>query len=495
MNTSPSKPVDPDTDPEAAPVGETVPSSIASGAALAAAQIAATPVSETAPSSVAPGAAAVAAEASESSSETPDANRPSTAAASNVAPGAAAAAADARETSRPREAHRTNPQAMAAQPGGVLGATATAASASPHAATWPETDNPTQRHARLRHPLTWLLLLAGLYTCYFARDLIVPVLLAIFLGLCGNPFVTRLRQLWVPRWIGALTVVTGGLALLILSAGLLLPSAASWMQRAPDELREHLPKIRELARPLQEASQATESLQRMADVAPAASTSAPTMVLEQPRRNLMEILSNAPRALTSILVVLILGFFFMVYGEDLLRRVLSVLPNWRQKRDTVDILRTIQADIARYMLTLTAINTGLGLCTAVALYAIGLAPEDALFWGAVAGLLNFAPYLGPFATTLALLLVGLTAFGHLGQALLPATAFLSLHLIEGQFLTPLVLGKRMAISPVILLLWLFLWGWMWGIAGLLLAVPMLVCFKIYCSRVESMRVWAQLIEP
>ena len=68
-------------------------------------------------------------------------------------------------------------------------------------------------------------------------------------------------------------------------------------------------------------------------------------------------------------------------------------------------------------------------------------------------------------------------------------------MIEGQIITPLILGRRMAISPVILLLWLFLWGWMWGIAGLLLAVPMLVCFKIYCSRVDSLRSFALMMEP
>lgn len=354
----------------------------------------------------------------------------------------------------------------------------------------PEAERPPPR---ARHPLSWLLLLALLYTCYFARDLIVPVLLAVFLGLCGNPLVTRLRQLWIPRWLGALAVVTGGLAVLALGASLLLPPAATWVQRAPNELRQHLPKLRELTKPLEEASKATESLQKMTEVGPP--SPAPVRVVEPQRTSLIDLLSNAPRALASVLAVLILGYFFLVYGEDLLRRLLSVLPSWRQKRVTVHILRTIQTDIARYMLTIGTINLGLGLFTALALYLIGLAPADALFWGTTAGLLNFAPYLGPLATAIALVLVGLTEFDHLGVALLPAAAFLGLHLIEGQFVTPLILGRRMAISPVILLLWLFLWGWMWGIAGLLLAVPMLVCFKIYCSRVEGMKVWAQLIEP
>jgi predicted PurR-regulated permease PerM len=185
----------------------------------------------------------------------------------------------------------------------------------------------------------------------------------------------------------------------------------------------------------------------------------------------------------------------MVYGEDLLRKFVTVVPGWRQKRVTVDILRSIQNDISRYMLTITLINLGVAIATGLALYWIGLEPLDALLWGCVAGVLNFAPYVGPLVAAIAFTLVGLVEFSSLGHALLVPGVFLALHLVEGQFVTPLILGRRMAISPVILLLWLFLWGWMWGIAGLLLAVPMLVCFKIYCSRIEGMKGWAMMMEP
>lgn len=390
----------------------------------------------------------------------------------------------------PPNAPRETPLAAASATAAVR---PSATAVGSEAVTEPQGENDPPSRGRGFRPLTGLLLLALLYTCYFARELIVPVLLAVFLGLWGNPLVTRLRELWVPRWAGALLVVSGGLAVLVFGASLLLPPAADWVQRAPSELRQHLPKLRELTKPLQDASKATESLQKMAEVGPPAPT--PVRVEESSRLSLVSVLTNAPRALASVLAVLILGYFFMVYGEDLLRRLLSVIPRWRQKRVTVDILRTIQTDISRYMLTISVINLGLGACTAVSLYLIGLSLADALFWGTVAGLLNFAPYVGPFATALALVLVGLAGFDHLGQAMLPALLFLILHLIEGQFVTPLVLGQRMAISPVFLLLWLFLWGWMWGIAGLLLAVPMLVCFKIYCSRIDSLKVWAQLIEP
>jgi predicted PurR-regulated permease PerM len=347
--------------------------------------------------------------------------------------------------------------------------------------------------ARTRSLLVILVAIAVLYTCFLARELIVPVLLAVFLALCGNPIVARLQRVWIPRWISALAVVLGGLAAAVLAGSFMLAPAAEWLREAPRELRQHLPALRELTKPIEEATKATESLEKLAEVGPPAPP--PVRVIEPSRRNLVSILTEAPRALASVLAVLILSYFFMVYGEDLLRRFVTVVPGWRQKRVTVDILRSIQNDISRYMLTISVINIGVAIATGLALYGIGLAPLDALLWGTVAGVLNFAPYVGPLVAAIAFTLVGLVEFSNLGQALLVPGAFLVLHLIEGQFVTPLILGRRMAISPVILLLWLFLWGWMWGIAGLLLAVPMLVCFKIYCSRVEGMKGWAMMMEP
>ena len=348
---------------------------------------------------------------------------------------------------------------------------------------------------RTRTLLVTLVVLVVLYTCYLASELIVPVVLAIFLGLCGNPIVSRLHRWWVPRWLGALVVVIGGLVASGYGASVLLPPAADWMRAAPSELRHHIPRLRELAKPFEEAGRATESLEQL--TGPASSEPAPAQVeVVEPRQaTILTMLSHAPRFVGSVLAVVILSYFFMVYGEDLLRRFVTVVPGWRTKRITVDILRSIQADISRYIFTITLINAVVACVCAAALYWLGLDPIDALLWGVVAGVMNFAPYIGPMMAAIAFLLVGLVAFDSLAQAMAVPGVFLLIHLIEGQLVTPVILGKRMAISPVILMLWLFLWGWMWGIAGLLLAVPLLVCFKIYCSRVDGMKAWASMMEP
>jgi predicted PurR-regulated permease PerM len=141
----------------------------------------------------------------------------------------------------------------------------------------------------------------------------------------------------------------------------------------------------------------------------------------------------------------------------------------------------------------------LGLAVAGALHALGLSVQEALLWGTLAALLNFAPYVGPFVGVLLMLLMGFVTFEGVWphnewSPLTPAAIYLGLHTIEGQIVTPIVLGRRMALSPLLLILALMLFGWLWGIIGLLLAVPLLECVKLVLARIDGMEGWAKLLE-
>ncbi|HAU81390.1 MAG TPA: AI-2E family transporter, partial [Stenotrophomonas sp.] len=120
--------------------------------------------------------------------------------------------------------------------------------------------------------------------------------------------------------------------------------------------------------------------------------------------------------------------------------------------------------------------------------------QEALLWGTVAALLNFAPYVGPLIGVALMLLMGFVEFSDPFKALLPAACYLALHTIEGQVVTPIVLGRQMAISPLILILALMVFGWLWGMVGLLLAVPLLVCIKLVLARLDGTQGWAKLLE-
>lgn len=144
------------------------------------------------------------------------------------------------------------------------------------------------------------------------------------------------------------------------------------------------------------------------------------------------------------------------------------------------------------MLTISATSSVLGAATGLWLWYLGV--PDPLLWGVLAAMLNLTPILGPLLMALMLALVGLSQFDTLGAAMLPAAGFLALNAVESQVLTPAVLGRTMRINPLAIILWLLLWGWLWGVAGLLVAVPMLVCLKIVAEAVDDWRAWARLLE-
>ena len=157
-------------------------------------------------------------------------------------------------------------------------------------------------------------------------------------------------------------------------------------------------------------------------------------------------------------------------------------------------MHSIEVEISRYVLTITVINVAVGMVFAGILFLLKVPLQEALLWGTMAALLNFAPYVGPLIGILMMLVMGFVAFDELWMSLLPAGIYLVLHTLEGQILTPVILGRRMRISPLILILALMLFGWLWGIIGLLLAVPLLVCMKIVLSRIEGLEGWATLME-
>jgi predicted PurR-regulated permease PerM len=193
---------------------------------------------------------------------------------------------------------------------------------------------------------------------------------------------------------------------------------------------------------------------------------------------------STPRALGEIAVVLLLVFFFLSSGNGFLRRMVEIAPHLREKKMVVSIAREVQEEMSRYLVMVSLINFGLGTATAIAMALLGV--PSPLLWGAVACVFNFAPYVGPLCTGLALALMGFMTFDTLGHALALPGAFFLLAAIEGQLITPTIIGRRLSLDPTAVFVWLLLWGWLWGVVGILLAGPLLACFRILCTHIEAL---------
>ncbi|MEO6226522.1 MAG: AI-2E family transporter [Thermomonas sp.] len=349
-------------------------------------------------------------------------------------------------------------------------------------------------HPRPRAPfaLVVLAVLAVGYTLWAAQDLLLPVLLAMFFALVGNPILRFLQGFYVPRFLGAVLVLVAGIAVTIMLGQQLVAPASDWVRTAPQQLRKLTPKLQAMIKPVQAANKAAENIARAAG---GESPNKPVQVVKTEVNDPYKSLTATPRAVASVLAVVLLTFFFMVYGQHLQRGAIALLPDRQKKKVTVEILQAIETEISRYVLTISVINIVVGLVFAGCLYFFLHIPlNEALLWGTMAAILNFAPYVGPLIGIVVMVLMGFVTYSSPLQALVPAAIYLGLHTVEGQLLTPIVLGRRMALSPLILILALMVFGWLWGIIGLLLAVPLLVCVKIVLTRIDGMDGWARLLE-
>ncbi len=342
---------------------------------------------------------------------------------------------------------------------------------------------------------TALIVLASLavgYTLWAAQAVVLPVLLAMFFALIGNPVIRGLRRLYVPRFLAALLVLVGGLAAIGLLGTQLVRPATEWFQQAPRQLRQLGNEVSALTRPMHEANRAAENIARAAG---GDGNAARVEVVRTQVDNPYKVLETVPRIAASLLAVVLLTFFFMVFGERLQKSAIALLPTRQRQKLTVGILQSIEREISRYVFTITMINVAVGLVFAGILHWwLGVALQEALLWGTIAALLNYAPYVGPMIGIVLMLLMGFVTFDEVGPSLLPSAIYLALHTLEGQVITPIVLGRRMALSPLVLILALMVFGWLWGIIGLLLAVPLLVCVKLVLAKIEGMDGWARLLE-
>jgi predicted PurR-regulated permease PerM len=343
----------------------------------------------------------------------------------------------------------------------------------------------TRRHLRaIRILLNGMLLLALLYTVTLTRALLIPLVLAAFIGLALNPLVAGGARWHLPRWLTALVLVSGLVVGIGAGVGALAQPALGWFHGAPSAIRSFVPKFRSLTKPLEAANRATQTL---------VTGSSRVVKPEPPALSISawDIVSTAPKVLAAVLSVMLLVFFFLVYGDSMLRRLVELTPSFAYKRHAVSIVRSFQSEISRYLLTALSINTCLGAITAGMLWLYDV--PDALLWGAVAMFANFIPYVGAIFTTLVLAFVSmLYAKNAELEVFLPALTFACITIIEGNLITPLIQGRSMRLSPIAILLWLLVWGWLWGIPGALLAVPMLTCTKLICERVRGWE-WFALI--
>jgi predicted PurR-regulated permease PerM len=336
--------------------------------------------------------------------------------------------------------------------------------------------------------LTGLFVLALFYTMYFMRAILLPLVLAVMLSYLLRPVIRALARMKVPPSVSSAVVLITLLATIGYGISYLAAPAAGWLEKAPYSLQQLQHKLLPLRQPMEKVAQASGEIEKLA-----APNAPPAKVAVEVKRHPITdmLVLRTPEFVTSALLVLILLYFLLAYDGVFLAKVIKLLPTLSDKKRAVSIATEIEAQVSRYLFTVTLINLGLGLAVGSAVALLGL--PNPIMWGVMVAVLNFVPYLGALTGIICLTLGAVLSFDSFGYALLFPATYLLFAGLEGNFITPWVMGKSLTLNPVMILLSLTFWGWLWGIAGIILAVPILASFKIFCAHIEPMEPLAEFL--
>ena len=333
-----------------------------------------------------------------------------------------------------------------------------------------------------------LFLFACLAILHVASEILLPFLLAIVLKLLLQPLVRLMERIHIPKALGSVVAV-----LLVLGAfggtiSLLAGPAAAWAGKLPGAI----PKLRDSFSFLKEPIDAVQHMMVQIQGMTGGGGGAPQAPEMKPFALVSAVLSGSAAATSALFTTLLILFYLLVSGETFLRRVVEILPRFRDKRNAVEISMHIEEHVSAYLLTVSCINALVGVATGCVMWACGL--PNPVLWGALAFVLNFVPILGPLCGVVIFGMASLLSVGIEWYALLPPGLYFCIHVAEGEIATPMILARRFTINPVAVVLALIFWYWMWGVAGAILSFPLLAATKIACDDIRPLRAFGHLLE-
>lgn len=335
-----------------------------------------------------------------------------------------------------------------------------------------------------------------------ARGIMVPTLLALLASIALSPLARRIERLRAPASLAAAVIVAGLLVSSAAAIYTLSPSADAWNARAPQILREIENRARQVSFGISELvgrTRGTESVSPETTVPLAASPDEETAESETPdagedaigklvdggQKLAADWAISAPGMVAGAVYWAVLTFFLLRDRAMLGRWVKGLGVGYSSRRALARAIQDVQSDVARYLLAITLINVALGICVAIVFHLMSV--PNAVLWGALAGLLNFMPFIGAAIMALVTLGVGLVSFEDPLVALYLVGAVVVLSSIEGQLATPLIIGARLRLPTIGIFVAIAFGAWLWGAVGALVATPTLIVATTFFTRLNESR--------
>ncbi|MCY7339948.1 MAG: AI-2E family transporter [Sphingomonas bacterium] len=351
---------------------------------------------------------------------------------------------------------------------------------APHESHEQEHETLELKRVRLLAALTLIggigLVLALPFALRSGAEFFLPVTAALVIAIALVPMLEWFERRGVPAKLAAVLCVVIFLMIAIFALASIVLPAIDWVALIPqriDRVTNALAPLLDLYSSLEKFINNTES--RIAVNA----DQSRTVRIATPNSMLGLITASAPHAAIQLFFALLVIYFFLAGWTGMRKRTIVSRGSFEGALTTARVIQQVVAATSTYIGTITVINVALGALTALILWGLGM--DSPLMWGGIVAVLNYIPYLGPIAAALLLALGGLMTFADPWAALLPPAIFIGLHLIEANVLTPLIVGRRLTINPLLILVSLSFWAWVWGTTGALLAVPLLIIFKTIFS--------------
>ncbi|MFN3549546.1 MAG: AI-2E family transporter [Mesorhizobium sp.] len=329
--------------------------------------------------------------------------------------------------------------------------------------------------------LLGIFIILFVYALYFAKDFFLPVVLAFMLALTLSPIVRALSWRGVPAPLSATLLVFLSFCGVAVIGFVLSDPVVALVEDAPKIGRELQERLSEIKGPLSRLMQAGDQIESVTETANEPDVQ--KVVIAQPG-----IVSRAAGNLlsvgTTIAIMLVLSLFLLASGSMFYEKLVQTFDLMSDKKRALRIVYDVEREISRYLLTVALINAGLGVAVGLACLLLGL--PNALLWGVAAALLNFLPYVGSLIGIVLVGVISIVTFDTLAAASLAPLLYAVFTVIEGQFLTPLILGRRLELNAVAIFIAIAFWSWLWGFAGALLAVPILVIVKVFCDHFDGL---------
>ena len=336
-----------------------------------------------------------------------------------------------------------------------------------------------------------LLVISVLYTLYFARVVILPIVIAVLLNFLFSPIIRLLKKIWIPQSLGALLIILVLFSSIFFGFYRLSGPTGQWLANAPNNFIAAQQNLTKLLLPINESVKNFFKIKAQIETSTSNTTEKNVQVVPEHHKWIGVIFTNTWEFFIQLALVTILLYFLLASSDFFLRKLVELVPKLAEKKEAVIIFREIEKKIFSFLFVKVLTCAGLAVVISFAMFLLKM--PHPIVWGVLAGIVEFIPYIGVLIGTAIITFSALLTFDTLTHVLLVALVFFSICSIEGNIVFPLILSRNLILHPVIVFVGVIFWSWIWGIAGTLIAIPLMSIVKIFFDNIKTLTPYGKFL--